>query len=68
MQSGRNLVGGTGYNIGSLTKRSSMEYAKTRRATLAWTNGFLWGEYCEELNQSSLHITSREQGQIWRLP
>ena len=68
IQSGRNLVGGTGYNIGSLTKRASMDYAKSRRATLAWQNGFLWGEYCEELKQSCVHITSREQGQQWRLP
>lgn len=68
IQSGRNLVGGMGYNIGSLTKRSSMEYAKRRRATLAWTQGFLWGEYCEELKQSCIHITSRESGQQWRLP
>jgi predicted phosphodiesterase len=68
MQSGRNLLGGTGYNIGSLTKRASMDYAKGRRATLAWQQGFLWGEYCEELKQSSIHITSREQGQQWRLP
>jgi predicted phosphodiesterase len=68
MQPGRNLIGGMGYNIGTLTKRSSMEYAKTRRATLAWTQGFLWGEYCEDLNQSSIHITSREPNQPWRLP
>jgi predicted phosphodiesterase len=68
MQSGRNLVGGTGYNIGSLTKRSAMDYAKGRRATLAWQQGFLWGEYCEELKQSSIHITTRESNQPWRLP
>lgn len=68
MQPGRNLVGGMGYNIGTLTKRSSMDYAKARRATLAWTQAFLWGEYCEELKQSCIHITSRESNQPWRLP
>jgi len=68
MQPGRNLIGGMGYNIGTLTKRSSMDYAKARRATLAWTQAFLWGEYCEELKQSCIHITSRESNQPWRLP
>lgn len=68
IQSSRTLNGGTGYNIGTLTRRGSLDYAKTRRATLAWTQGFLWGEYCEELGMSSLHITQRNPNEIWRLP
>lgn len=68
IQSSRTLTGGTGYNIGCLTQRGGMDYANTRRATLAWTQAFLWGEYCEELNQSSLHITQRNPNETWRLP
>jgi predicted phosphodiesterase len=68
IQSSRTLTGGTGYNIGTLTQRGGMDYANTRRATLAWTQAFLWGEYCEELNQSSLHITQRNPNEQWRLP
>lgn len=67
VQSGRTLTGGTGYNIGTLTTRAAMDYANTRRATLAWTQAFLWGEYCEELGQSSLHITQRNPHEQWRL-
>lgn len=68
IQPARSLAGGTGYNIGCLTQRGGMDYANTRRATLAWTQAFLWGEYCEELNQSSLHITQRNPNEQWRLP
>ena len=68
IQSARTLNGGTGYNIGTLTQRGGMDYSNTRRASLAWTQAFIWGEYCEELNQSSLHITHRNPGEQWRLP
>jgi predicted phosphodiesterase len=60
--------GGTGYNIGCLVNPWSLEYAKSRASTFQWTQAFLWGEYCEELNQSSLQITQRAQGEVWRLP
>jgi hypothetical protein len=68
IQSARTLHGGTGYNIGCMTKRGAQEYANGRRQTLAWTEAFLWGEYCEELNQSSLQITQRNPHDTWRLP
>jgi predicted phosphodiesterase len=60
--------GGTGYNIGTLTARGSLEYAKTRPSTFAWTQAFLWGYYHEETNQSSIHITQRQNGEQWYLP
>jgi predicted phosphodiesterase len=60
--------GGTAYNIGCLVDPFSLEYAKSRSSTFQWTQAFLWGEYCEELNQSSLQITQRAQGEVWRLP
>ncbi len=60
--------GGTGYNIGTLTSRGSLEYAKNRPSTWMWTQAFLWGEYCESLNQSSIQITQRQHGEVWRMP
>jgi len=68
MASARSKAGGTGYNIGTLTARNALGYAKTRRSTFAWTQAFLWGEYCESLNQSSLHITQKNHNEQWRLP
>jgi predicted phosphodiesterase len=68
IQSARTHHGGTGYNIGTLTQRGALDYAKTRRSTFAWTQGVLFGEYCEEINQSSLHIAHQSHGEVWRLP
>jgi predicted phosphodiesterase len=34
-----------GYNIGWLGDVSKADYAKTRRATKGWANGFAWGYY-----------------------
>lgn len=68
MQSARTLHGGTAYNIGTLTQRGSLEYAKNRRATHSWSQGILYGEYCETLNQSSLQIIQRSKDEVWRLP
>jgi len=68
MASAKTKHGGTGYNIGTLTKRGSLEYAKNRPSTWAWTQGYLWGEYCEDLNQSVIQITQRQHGEVWRLP
>ena len=42
--SARTLHGGTAYNIGTLTQRGSLDYAKTRRSTFAWTQAYFWGE------------------------
>jgi len=66
--SARTEHGGTGYNIGTLTQRGALEYSKVRRSTFAWTQGFIWGWYCESLNQSSLQITQRAHGEVWKLP
>ena len=66
--SAKTHAGGTGYNIGTLTQRGSLEYAKNRPSTFAWTQAYFWGEYNEKLNQSSFQITQRAQGEIWRMP
>lgn len=60
--------GGTGYNIGTLTRRGALDYAKNRPSTWAWTQAYCWGEYCESLNQSVIQITQRQDGEMWRSP
>jgi len=68
MASARTMVGGTAYNIGSLTKRASLEYSLSRRATFSWQLGFAWGEVCRSLNQSQINIATCEDGGSFRLP
>ena len=57
----------TGFNVGTLTKIPNMDYANTRRATLAWSQGFVFGEYCDDLCQLYLHEQPRNLTE-WRLP
>ncbi len=68
IQNARTYHGGTCYNIGTLTARGALEYAKNRRSTFSWCQAWCWGEYCESLNQSSLQITQRGRGEAWRMP
>jgi len=68
IQNARTYHGGTCYNIGTLTARGALEYAKNRRSTFSWSQAWCWGEYCESLNQSSLQITQRGRGESWRMP
>ena len=68
IQNARTYHGGTCYNIGTLTSRGVLEYAKNRRSTFSWCQAWCWGEYCESLNQSSLQITQRGRGEVWRMP
>lgn len=37
-----------GYNIGWLGDKNLAGYAKVRRQTQAWQNGFAYGEYCDD--------------------
>lgn len=54
-----------GFNVGTLTRMGALEYAKTRRATLSWSQGFVWGEYNDTTSQLFL---CQKQGDEWRLP
>lgn len=56
-----------GYCVGTLTRRREMGYAKTRRATMAWGQAILTGEYCDTGFSASLHMGPQEQGGAWRL-
>jgi len=68
---GRRVDCPTGYCVGTLTKKGALEYAKTRRSTLAWSQGFVWGFYCEGKTggQSVLWLHEQPANQAeWVLP
>lgn len=64
---GRTIKESTGYCVGTLTRRGEMEYAKARRATLGWRQGFVWGEIGPK--DSAVWLATRSEFQKdWRLP
>ena len=66
IQAARTYRQAIGISVGTLTKRGVMEYANTRRSTLAWSQGFVFGEYCETELHPQLHI--HDGGDEWKLP
>ena len=56
----------TAYGVGTLTDAPNLDYASTRRATLAWSQGFVWGEVSG--NDATLWLHETPRGQEWRLP
>lgn len=69
MQKGRRLDNPTGYTTGTLANIPNMDYAKARRQTMAWTQGFIWGEYTDKQTVLWLHENGRNAaGEKWRLP
>mgnify|MGYP006921339466 CR=1 FL=1 len=56
-----------GFNPGTLTREECMDYANTRRATLAWSQGFVWGEFCDNEMVAWLHVQPRHATE-WKLP
>ena len=66
IQAARTFRQAIGISVGTLTKRGAMEYANTRRSTLAWSQGFAYGEYCENELHPQLHI--HDGGDKWKLP
>jgi len=67
MAEGRTIKESTGYCVGTLTKRSGMDYAKNRRATMGWRQGMVYGEVGPK--DSAVWLISRsEYGNEWRLP
>lgn len=57
-----------GYCVGTLANIDAMDYAATRRATAAWSHGFVWGEYND--NECHINLCHAPQGQVgaWRMP
>ena len=66
IQAARTFRQAIGISVGTLTKRGAMDYANTRRSTLAWSQGFTYGEYCETELHPKLHI--HDGGDKWKLP
>jgi predicted phosphodiesterase len=64
---GRTITESTGYCVGTLTRRGSMDYAKTRRATLGWRQGLVYGEIGPKDSAVWL-VTRGEFSKEWRLP
>ena len=61
----RNIDGASGYCVGMLAN-FDMEYAANRRATLAWSQGFAWGYYCD--TSLTVNLCERKKSQPWLLP
>lgn len=62
---GRRLDNPTGICVGTLADIPNMDYAGTRRATLAWNGGFVWGEYCDD---DAVFYLCEKAKTGWRLP
>lgn len=63
---GRRADNPTAYCVGTLTQRGAMDYANTRRATLSWSQGFVWGEISDD--QAVLWLHEQSKNTPWRLP
>lgn len=63
---GRRRDGARCYGVGTLCNRENMDYAKARRARLAWGAGFVWGEVSGD--RSALWLHDNGQSEDWRLP
>lgn len=62
-QPGRCLGAPMGISVGCLASIPAMHYAKNRRATAAWDNAYLWGEY--DSTKSRLFV---ERIKSWQPP
>ena len=61
----RTIQGATGYGCGML-RDFQPGYASTKRQTLAWSQGFVYGEFSD--THCTVNIVERYYGQPWRLP
>lgn len=55
-----------GYCVGTLANINRMTYAKTQRSRTAWSQGFAWGEYCD--NEAVIRLERRCNSGEWRIP
>jgi hypothetical protein len=67
MATGRRSDSPLGFSVGTLTRMCNMDYAKTRRSTLGWSQGFTWGYYNDKGSQLWLHEQPHGQNE-WHLP
>lgn len=68
METGRRHDSPLGFAVGTLTSRATMDYAKARRATLGWSQGFVWGEMNDRTGESQLYLCQKQNEKEWRLP
>jgi predicted phosphodiesterase len=61
----RTLQGVTGYGCGML-RDFQPDYAASKRQTLAWNQGFVFGEYND--SHCTVNVVERNYTQPWRLP
>jgi predicted phosphodiesterase len=61
----RNIDGASGHCVGMLAD-FDMQYASTRRATLAWSQGFAYGYY--NAKQCVTYLCQRKKNHEWLLP
>ena len=58
----------TGFCVGTLANIPGMAYAKTRRATMSWSHGFVFGETNGKTTHLQLCSAPQNQEGGWRLP
>jgi hypothetical protein len=68
IQTARRSDHAVGMCVGTLANVAAMDYAKARRATAAWSLGFAWGEYNDEICYANLCHAPQGQAGAWRLP
>ena len=57
----------TGISVGTLTRRGAMDYANTRRATFAWSQGLVFGYYTDQILVPWVHEQPHDMS-TWVLP
>ena len=67
MATGRRSDAPTGIAVGCLMDPAKAKYAKSRKSTYAWSNGFVFGFYTDTLLQPWLHVQPQGLSE-WRLP
>lgn len=56
----------TAYSVGCLRTVETADYAKARPATFGWSQGWCWGEFCDDRAVVWLH--TQPPNTEWRLP
>jgi predicted phosphodiesterase len=67
LEKGRRDDNPTGICPGTLSNIPNMDYAKTRKSTLSWAQGLVWGLYCDTRTICWLHEQPQDQPE-WVLP
>jgi hypothetical protein len=65
IEQARTLNGAAGYSVGMLM-RFDADYAKTKRQTLSWSQGFGYGYYSD--TQITVNLCERKRNTPWMLP